>query len=656
MKRGLNQENSLPDPEFGGESSESARAIHYVVQKDTLMTYVSALIAQADLRKLRGSTIERKQMSTKTIYKRIALVAVASLGAGVLSVAPANAVVPTLFKITVAESIGTDTDTAVTVSGASNYVDIESKVDATGGATVRVDLTGATFVDITETVAGTDPDGAGATDTTTAPDAAWSYNVAATVASSSSNNIYGAKTGAGTAGVQKLRINTATAGTVTAKVYEVTISSGVATSTLIDTLTITVNAAATAGVLSVAKSTSLLDADATAGGSYSAPSADETVTVSKAQGTAAGVARLTLNDANTQTMPTTTVKAVVTGPGLVSLNSTLASATVATAGRDVSGTTSSGVINAAFYADGVEGTSVITFTVGTTVVATETVKYYGAPTKYTATTNIVALANTTPSTDAVTVCAADAASIAVPGHTIYAFSGDTTVATVEANDATETAGSAVATATGTSYSDHVEVTPAGCVGFTVTGLAQTTKSSVVITFGNASTLAASTVTTTATVNVGLATADSVVLTANKATYAPGEAMTLTLTFKDANGRLIAYGPGTGTLAAELVSSVSTVGTKFGTANKAKLGTTTATVYAPLAAGPLVISGTTAATAGSYLTATNISKPVTVSVAIAAPASVDSANIAALTTLVNSLIAKINALNKLVIKIQKKVRA
>jgi hypothetical protein len=91
MKRGLNKENSLPDPEFGRESSESARAIHYVVQKDTLMTYEKGLFAQADLRKLRGSTIERKIMSTKTIYKRIALVAVASLGAGLLSVAPANA-------------------------------------------------------------------------------------------------------------------------------------------------------------------------------------------------------------------------------------------------------------------------------------------------------------------------------------------------------------------------------------------------------------------------------------------------------------------------------------------------------------------------------------------------------------------------------------
>jgi trimeric autotransporter adhesin len=55
------------------------------------MTYVSALIAQADPGIVSGSTIERKKMSTKTIYKRIALVAVTALGAGVLSVAPANA-------------------------------------------------------------------------------------------------------------------------------------------------------------------------------------------------------------------------------------------------------------------------------------------------------------------------------------------------------------------------------------------------------------------------------------------------------------------------------------------------------------------------------------------------------------------------------------
>jgi hypothetical protein len=63
------------------------------------MTYVSALNAQADPGIVSGSTIERKQMSTKTIYKRIALVAVASLGAGLLSVAPAQAAFGTTITV-----------------------------------------------------------------------------------------------------------------------------------------------------------------------------------------------------------------------------------------------------------------------------------------------------------------------------------------------------------------------------------------------------------------------------------------------------------------------------------------------------------------------------------------------------------------------------
>jgi hypothetical protein len=48
---------------------------------------------QADLRIVRRSTIERKQMSTKTTFKRIALVAVAALGFGVLSTVPSSATV-----------------------------------------------------------------------------------------------------------------------------------------------------------------------------------------------------------------------------------------------------------------------------------------------------------------------------------------------------------------------------------------------------------------------------------------------------------------------------------------------------------------------------------------------------------------------------------
>jgi trimeric autotransporter adhesin len=46
---------------------------------------------RAEIRKFLNSTNERKNMSTKTLRKRIALVAVSTLGAGVLSVAPAHA-------------------------------------------------------------------------------------------------------------------------------------------------------------------------------------------------------------------------------------------------------------------------------------------------------------------------------------------------------------------------------------------------------------------------------------------------------------------------------------------------------------------------------------------------------------------------------------
>ena len=95
------------------------------------MTYVSARFAQADLRKLRGSTIERKQMSTKTIYKRIALVAVASLGAGLLSVAPASAAI--------------DADELNLVTSGSTLV-----VSAASGADTAIARVGAQIIAYTE--------------------------------------------------------------------------------------------------------------------------------------------------------------------------------------------------------------------------------------------------------------------------------------------------------------------------------------------------------------------------------------------------------------------------------------------------------------------------------------------------------------------------
>ena len=64
----------------GGEFDSSARAMNRAEESNFF---------QADLRKFRKPTFERKQMSTT--IKRIALVAVAALGLGVMSVAPSQA-------------------------------------------------------------------------------------------------------------------------------------------------------------------------------------------------------------------------------------------------------------------------------------------------------------------------------------------------------------------------------------------------------------------------------------------------------------------------------------------------------------------------------------------------------------------------------------
>jgi hypothetical protein len=87
----------------GGEFDSSARAMNRVSEKGSLVTYERAFFTQADLRIVRGSTIERKHMSTKTTFKRIALVAVAALGFGVLSVVPSQATVSALTVSTPTE-------------------------------------------------------------------------------------------------------------------------------------------------------------------------------------------------------------------------------------------------------------------------------------------------------------------------------------------------------------------------------------------------------------------------------------------------------------------------------------------------------------------------------------------------------------------------
>ena len=76
-----------------GNRDESARASHLVV-KENLMNFVSKLFGQAEKEKYSQSTFfERKIMSTKTAFKRVALVAAAALAIGGISAVSANAAV-----------------------------------------------------------------------------------------------------------------------------------------------------------------------------------------------------------------------------------------------------------------------------------------------------------------------------------------------------------------------------------------------------------------------------------------------------------------------------------------------------------------------------------------------------------------------------------
>ena len=464
-------------------------------------------------------------------------------------------------------------------------------------------------------------------------------------------------------GFNTLTINTPNVGTATVSIFtETAVGSGIYGASAASTVIITVNAAAVAGGVNAATSTSLLKSGAT----WSSITADDVVSASRTQTIASGVVtpvasiRIALARTAGAITSTTPVTASISGPGTLYLNNDNDhTSSLISSGRSLSSTV--GGVNAeTFYVmvapDGNSGVGVVTISVGG-FTSTETVTFYGPAARYTATTILNATANGAATSDAVVVCAVDAANVAVPSELIYAYSGDTTVATVVAS-ATTVSSAVVEDLNGaTADTNPVSIAPTtyvaakaiGCAGFAVTGLSQTTKSSAVITFGNAATQAASTVTTTATVNVGAIAASSVALTANKATYAPGERITLTLTYRDANGRLVAAGPGTATLAAALTSSVALSGDAlFAANNNSKLGVTTISVFAPLSAGPVTLSGTTGA-AGTFVATAAANAAVSATVTVA-----QNADIAGITTAIAALNARVIALNALIAKIMKRL--
>jgi hypothetical protein len=641
-----------------GERDASARATHL----------------EAASEKYSETTIERKQMSTTTNFKRIALVAVASLGLGVLSSVPAqatiNADLVTLSATTAAQTTTetyTATSAVVTVdffgaAGDSMTLTAALIKAPTGSVALpilRLVETSSAIIDSVVLLSGTGTLSQAWNGTNAAADGLNNVKDSSVVVANRSIRIGALSSTARTTAKYAVYLvtpgtNTNTAAPTVAGEYQVkltpaAIGVGPLVGATAQTLTINVTASAAQSTTLSAANTKIwmqeVDEDA------ALAVQDSTIVGLKTAGSAttANVANIWFNGRNAANIAFNkleSITATITGAGTLGAGSRTAATAL---GRSININPNNDYV--LVFPDGNSGVGTITFTGQTSGVAlgTKTVTFSGtvvekfaAPTIAATDSKVIEAAAGTYKTTTVSVLAQDAAGNVVSGLTpgttgtvdFYAFSSDTAVATVAYSTYSATTGYA----------------------FTVTGVAAGTAS---ISFGNAATLAASTIKSTGiSVRVGTAVPSNVTVTADKATYAPGEKMTITVTILDAAGNALvgrntyaSIFSSTGIVPSMTLSGTNTLPTSAVADYSNTTNTKTYTNYAPVTGGTLTFTWT----GGTALaTANQVAKTLSVTVTDAGAA--NSAAIASLQTAVASLRTLLVTLTNLVLKIQKKVRA
>ena len=623
-----------------GERDASARATHL----------------EAATEKYSVTTIERKQMSTTTNFKRIALVAVAALGLGVLSSVPSQATINsdalTLSSATATQTTAetyTATSATVTLSffgakGDSATVTtalISAPAGSTSVPVLRLIETSSAVIDSAVAVLGA---GATGTGVTTIPVGTDSKRDSSTVGMNTTQGISAISSTSTTSikyaiymANQGRNVSAPAAGEYKVKITPAAIGVGPLVNATAQTITITVTTASSASTLvSAATSTVYMQSAATSDADVKLAAQDSTIVALKTA-SVSSVAKVwvaALNAASAAPSNMESITATISGAGTLGVSAPL--------GRSININTNTDMLNV--YPDGNSGVGTITLTSAAGVLlSTKTVTFSGTvATKFAASTiastdsSVIAVAGTTK----VSVLAQDASSNLVSGLAAgtdyWAFSSDTTVATV--SNATTTYSAT------TGYSVIVTGVKAG-----------TTQ----IVFGNASTLAASTIkSVAAVVRVGTATPSNVTVTTDKASYAPGEKISVTVTILDSTGLAVVGATSyagifssTGitsniTLSSSSLPATSAVADYSNTSN-----TKVYTAYAPLAGGPVTLSYT----GGTGLaTANQVAKTVTFSVTDSGAAAL--AAVTALAVTVASLKTLITTLTNLVLKIQKKVKA
>ena len=585
--------------------------------------------------------IERKQMSTKTTFKRVALVAVAALGFGMLSVVPSSAVTApgtvTPYYVSVAGSAslimdGTDaaaTETATQIAGPVNYVALTAGSSLAAAGTAVVTVTGSTL---------SVPTPGGTT---------WTTNTAATQTVSAANTVTGSI----------INVLTPAAGTITVTVARRTGPvSGVYTDTTIQTFTITVSTTSASAAFSATGSTSVISL-----GTTYAPAValtDDVVAVAKNTAQVANIKVSLLNGLGSAYAGTDATATVTSGPALIAYSAT---GTGTGNAKAAAITLTAGVGYVAINGDGTAGNAVITITVGTTVLATEKVTFYGSLAKLTATVKTSLQGDTVAAqSTSLLIVGYDAAGNVVPSQGLTVTSSDTTKLASYTPTSAALATSTAAQGPTSIAGKYGAVTLA--IKDTLTGL----------------------VTTSATVTVASAVSKTTKIAFDATDYVPGAAMKFTVSAVDANGLAVADG----TVVSSLFTAVPTANTSLINFPTVWTATTTGGAYTytvyPLVSGPVAISATdsdaaAALSATATVTGDTAAADAAAEATDAANAATDAANAAAeaadaataaaqdaadavaalsaqVATLIGALKAQLTALTNLVIKIQKKVKA
>ena len=593
----------------------------------------------------------------KTIsLKKVAVLAVASLGFGLMSTIPANAAVNAVTKTT---SINLTTYTASPKVNSSVAVNFGGVFLASASTSDTAPYTGV----LTAYPSGGYVSVAASVDTAAASTAAtWAASTAvsgATLTGTTTSAV--TVTSSSTVGGGSFSFTPTVAGTYTLTVWNDVSNSGVIDITEVRQ-TVDIVVAAVTG-FSPNLSTSIVNASGTFSGT-----ADDEVrgTSTSTTQTASIVVTLKNSSGTAYTGGGTLDVQVISGPGLVDAQADGVGASTATARADtLAMAAGSSVARISVTADGTAGTSQIRIrlldsTTGASLgtIATESVYFYGTVASL-AVTQVLKYAKasstalgcsdanactglaftTTPFN---TIVAKDADGNLVPGLTISAVSSDATVIA-----------SSTITASTTKQNTSTGATNCATGAYDCYGLGYYTASvagATTATSGKTATLTYRTLlsgttyitATPVTVTIGGAVATETV-SFDKTTYGPADPMIVTRTAKDASGNIPYDGQTAGEVTFNKPVSGTVAASWYKSGVKASATSTAASaLFAPVSGGALV---------GTMISGVDGVTPIKATANVTDTAAVANAG---LLTQIDALNAKIVALNALIAKIMKKL--